>query len=54
MSSHERHTGPYKYLENFKLLLEDSAAADVDTVCPLPPGVTRVQAVADYLGEMRK
>ncbi|GLC34802.1 hypothetical protein PLESTM_000241700 [Pleodorina starrii] len=54
MSSQERRTGPYTYLENFKLLLEDGAVDDVDTVCPLPPGVTRVQAVADYLGEMRK
>ncbi len=54
MSSSERRTGPYTYIENFKLLLEDSGSADVDTVCPLPYGVTRVQAVADFLGEMRK
>ncbi|EFJ45276.1 hypothetical protein VOLCADRAFT_94501 [Volvox carteri f. nagariensis] len=54
MSSSERSAQSYNYLENFKLLLEDGADADVDTVCPLPAGVTRVQAVADYLGEMRK
>ncbi|PNH11786.1 Heat shock protein 12B [Tetrabaena socialis] len=49
----ERQRQSYSYLENFKLLLEDGAEADVDTVCPLPAGVTRVQAVADYLAEMR-
>ncbi|EFJ45277.1 hypothetical protein VOLCADRAFT_94503 [Volvox carteri f. nagariensis] len=54
MSSSERSAQSYSYMENFKLLLEDGADADVDTVCPLPAGVTRVQAVADYLGEMRK
>ncbi|GIL49465.1 hypothetical protein Vafri_5802 [Volvox africanus] len=54
MSSEERRTHSYTYLENFKLLLEEGAAEGVDTVCSLPSGVTRVQAVADYLGEMRK
>jgi hypothetical protein len=37
-----------------RLLLEDDdAAEDVDTVCPLPAGVTRVQAVADFLDKMK-
>ncbi|KXZ53293.1 hypothetical protein GPECTOR_7g1187 [Gonium pectorale] len=52
MSSKERAS--HTYLEHFKLLLEDGAVDGVDTVCPLPPGVTRLQAVADFLGEMRK
>ncbi|KXZ53291.1 hypothetical protein GPECTOR_7g1185 [Gonium pectorale] len=50
MSSTERAS--HTYLEHFKLLLEDGAADGVDTVCPLPPGVTREQAVADFLAAM--
>ncbi|KAG2484372.1 hypothetical protein HYH03_016788 [Edaphochlamys debaryana] len=52
MSPSERRG--HSYVEHFKLLLEDGAEAGVGAGCALPPGVTRVQAAADYLGEMRK
>lgn len=51
MSDAERRGGRYAYLENFKLLLapEGEYGWAVDTVCPLPAGLTAVQVVADFL-----
>jgi hypothetical protein len=45
----------FSYLESFKLLLApEGSLGTVNTVCPLPAGLTAVQVVADFLTELRK
>ncbi|PNH04919.1 Heat shock protein 12A [Tetrabaena socialis] len=47
-----RRAGSYSYLESFKLLLAEGGEP-VDTVCPLPPGLTATQVVTDFLAALR-
>ncbi len=66
MAPAAREAGGYSYLESFKLLLRERGAAgrdggyddgeeqQLDTVCPLPAGLTAVQVAADFLGAMRR
>ncbi|PNH04912.1 Heat shock protein 12A, partial [Tetrabaena socialis] len=52
MSEGVRRAGSYSYLESFKLLLAEGGEP-VDTVCPLPPGLTATQVVTDFLSALR-
>ncbi|GCA65292.1 hypothetical protein KIPB_016781, partial [Kipferlia bialata] len=44
-----RSAGKGMYVSKFKLLLDHGGVAKDEGVCTLPPGVTVVDAVADYL-----
>ncbi len=49
MTEQERRDGGFHYVEGFKLLLHGTPPPTVT----LPPGLTEVQVVADYLSELR-
>ncbi|EFJ52796.1 hypothetical protein VOLCADRAFT_120200 [Volvox carteri f. nagariensis] len=54
MTDQERRDGKYYYIEEFKLLLQQEALQpSQQQQVLLPPGLTAVQVVADFLAELR-
>ncbi|GLC61379.1 hypothetical protein PLESTB_001749800 [Pleodorina starrii] len=53
MTDQERREGNYCYVEEFKLLLQGGGGGGGGPAAVLPPGVTEVQVVADFLSELR-
>ncbi len=61
MGPADRVAGGYSYLESFKLLLREGGGVEqgeedgrLNTVCPLPAGLTAVQVAADFLGAIKR